>query len=93
MADSETSPAKHAVGIRNQIDLHDLISEKDKSKWWLSLTCMYYMFVLFYFSTLQSQVKPVLEKLKTDVDTDVQYYAIEALECKLYSFISTSFQN
>ena len=29
---------------------------------------------------LQQQVKPVLQKLKTDVDLDVQYYAIEALE-------------
>lgn len=30
--------------------------------------------------TLQQQVKPVLEKLKTDKDLDVQYFAIEAME-------------
>jgi len=30
--------------------------------------------------TLQSQVKPALEKLVADSDIDVQYYAIEALE-------------
>jgi len=29
---------------------------------------------------LQQQVKPCLQKLKTDTDIDVQYYAVEALE-------------
>ena len=29
---------------------------------------------------LQQQVKPCLQKLKTDADIDVQYYAVEALE-------------
>jgi serine/threonine-protein phosphatase 2A regulatory subunit A len=31
-------------------------------------------------NTLQQQVKPTLEKLRTDSDGDVQYFAVEALE-------------
>ena len=35
---------------------------------------------LFVFSTLQNQVKPVLEKLRADTDFDVQFYAADALD-------------
>ena len=31
-------------------------------------------------ATIQQQVKPVLEKLKQDADSDVQYFAAEAIE-------------
>lgn len=33
----------------------------------------------FRFSALQTEVKPVLEKLTTDTDMDVKYFAQEAL--------------
>lgn len=33
--------------------------------------------------TLQQQVKPVLEKLRQDTDSDVQYFAAEAMDSEL----------
>lgn len=33
-------------------------------------------------ATIQQQVKPVLEKLRQDADSDVSYYAGEAMESK-----------
>lgn len=33
-------------------------------------------------ASIQQQVKPVLDKLKQDPDSDVQYFAVEAIECK-----------
>jgi len=33
-------------------------------------------------ASIQQHVKPVLEKLKQDSDSDVQYYALEAMDCK-----------
>ena len=38
-----------------------------------------------YCRYLQQQVKPVLQKLKTDSDFDVQYYAVESLEGNCYT--------
>ncbi|KAK3107367.1 hypothetical protein FSP39_012898 [Pinctada imbricata] len=35
---------------------------------------------VFDQSTVQTQIKPVLDKLKSDADIDVQYYAMEAME-------------
>lgn len=32
-----------------------------------------------YFSTIQSQIKPCLDKLNADSDIDVKYFAQEAL--------------
>lgn len=39
-------------------------------------------FSFFSFSTLQNEVKPVLEKLTQDQDVDVKYFAQEALTGK-----------
>ncbi len=39
-------------------------------------------FALFSCSVLQGQIKPVLEKLKSDPDADVQFYATEAYDGK-----------
>jgi len=39
---------------------------------------------------LQQQVKPVLQKLKTDSDFDVQYYAVESLEGNLLAIHRTT---
>ena len=36
----------------------------------------------FCFSTLTSQVKPVLDKLRADSDLDVQFFASESQERK-----------
>ena len=33
----------------------------------------------FYFSIIQAQVKPCLDKLNSDIDVDVKFYAQEAL--------------
>ena len=38
---------------------------------------------VFVYSALQSEVKPVLEKLATDTDMDVKYFAQEAISGKL----------
>ena len=35
---------------------------------------------LLIFSAIQSQVRPLLEKLRSDGDLDVQFYAVEALD-------------
>lgn len=39
---------------------------------------------LFCFSALQTEVKPVLEKLTTDTDMDVKYFAQEALNGNVF---------
>lgn len=52
------------------------------------MLCMLYYFsytnLYRYCSALQQQVKPCLEKLRQDTDIDVQYFAQEALEGKLW---------
>ena len=35
--------------------------------------------VWLYFSCIQTQVKPVLDKLNVDADVDVKYFASEAI--------------
>ena len=39
-------------------------------------------------SALQTEVKPVLEKLATDTDMDVKYFAQEAISGKPFSLLS-----
>lgn len=42
----------------------------------------HYLLFLSLYSTLQSEVKPILEKLTQDQDVDVKYFAQEALTGK-----------
>lgn len=42
------------------------------------LNTFYLITFFFNFSTIQSQVKPCLEKLQLDNDVDVRYFASEA---------------
>ena len=39
-------------------------------------------------SALQAEVKPVLEKLSTDTDMDVKYFAQEAISGKVFHLLS-----
>lgn len=39
-------------------------------------------------TSIQQQVKPVLEKLKQDPDTDVQHFALEAMESEYWCILS-----
>lgn len=42
--------------------------------------------VLLAHSALQTEVKPVLEKLASDTDMDVKYFAQEAISGKNFTF-------
>ena len=37
--------------------------------------------------TIQQQVKPLLEKLKQDTDSDVQYFAAEAMDSEYTTYL------
>ena len=45
-------------------------------------TLAYLLVVSIRFSVVNTQVKPCLEKLRGDSDADVQYYAVEAIDCE-----------
>lgn len=40
---------------------------------------MWFFFFSFNFSIIQTQIKPVLDKLNSDNDVDVRYFASEAI--------------
>ena len=43
--------------------------------------------------TIQQQVKPLLEKLKQDTDSDVQYFAAEAMDSEYTTYLLHSSHN
>jgi hypothetical protein len=45
----------------------------------ISLTLTVTVIFLLYYSCIQTQVKPVLDKLNVDSDVDVKYFASEAI--------------
>ena len=49
-------------------------------------TLAYLLVVSIPFSVVNTQVKPCLEKLRGDSDADVQYYAVEAIDCEFINY-------
>lgn len=50
--------------------------------------CLFvFLIIISTFSALQTEVKPVLEKLASDSDMDVKYFAQEAISGEVSSVI------